>query len=401
MRKPTIVIISIALIIGAVGINRVLVMTAPKASKNKPPRMATLVETRALKNSNETVVLELTGTVVPAEAVILSARVGGEIVSMSADFIDGGLLEKGAAILKIDPVDYRLARAETKSKLETARSAYKMELGRQDVAQREWELLKTNDATEQEKELALRIPQLGASKAALEAAEATFKKANLNLSRTQVSAPFNAIVLSRDVNIGSQATASSGRLASLAGTDAYWIKVSIAVDRLSWLDIPGSEVKVLSSSGAVREGRVIKLLGNLEEKGRMARLLVEVKDPLCLLPENSDKKPLLIGEFIRAKVSGRVLENVYSIPRNALHDDRFIWIAQNDKLDIREIEVLWRDAQQVLVRDGLADGDQLIVSDMTTPIQGVDINTGKKDRKPRNTPNTRKPEIKPTPPEQD
>jgi hypothetical protein len=118
---------------------------------------------------------------------------------------------------------------------------------------------------------------------------------------------------------------------------------------------------------------------------------VEVKDPLCLQPENSDKKPLLIGEFIRAEIQGHELEGVYSIPRKALHENDFVWIAQNEQLEIRKVEVLWRDADRILIREGLVDGEQLIVSDMTTPIQGVDINTGeKKGNKPQNTQSTQK-----------
>ena len=37
MRKLTIAIISIALVLGAVGIARLLILTAPKAEKKKPP----------------------------------------------------------------------------------------------------------------------------------------------------------------------------------------------------------------------------------------------------------------------------------------------------------------------------------------------------------------------------
>ena len=120
------------------------------------------------------------------------------------------------------------------------------------------------------------------------------------------------------------------------------------------------------------------MLGDLEEKGRMARLLVEIKDPLCLLPENAELKPLLIGEYVQANISGSELKNIYSIPRGALHDDHLVWVAQDDKLDVREVKVLWRDANQVLIRDGLAEGEALITSDLTAPLQGMDINTGNK-----------------------
>jgi len=321
----------------------------------------------------------------------LRARVSGEVIAIDPGFIDGGLIAQDAGILKIDPIDYELALAQSQSALEKARFDYKIELGRQDVAKREWELLKPEgEVSELEMELALRTPHLKASKAALQAAEANLKKAELNLERTEVSSPFNAVVLSRGANLGSQASLQDV-LAQLAGTDAYWITVSIPVDRLDWVTIPGSKVKVVSTSGAVHDGRVIKLLGDLEERGRMARILVEVKDPLCILPENQGRKPLLLGEYVRAEVDGRQLNGVYSIPRNALRENNSIWIASAEAtLDIREVDVLWRDARHVLIRDRIGDGELLIVSDMTTPIQGMDVNSGKDrpkaptDKKPTN-----------------
>lgn len=377
MRKTMVAFISLGLLAFAIVGAIIFVKTAPKAEKKMPPKMAALVDTLPLAATDETVVVELTGTVVPDEEVILRTRVGGEIVATAPEFLEGGLFEKGENILMIDPVDYELAMAAARSALETARFNYKLELGRQDVAKREWELLKSDDASTMEKELALRIPHLAASKAALEAAEATLKKAELDLDRTKIVAPFNAIVLSADVNEGSQ-TSPQQALARMAGTDTYWIIASIPVDRLGWISIPGSAARIVSASGAERKGRVIKLLGDLEEKGRMARLLLEVEDPLCRQPANAGRKPLLLGEYVRAEIQGSELRNVYSIPRRALHENKNIWIANDGKLDIRGVEVLWRDAQQAFVRDGLGDGELLIVSGLTTPMQGMDVNIGSK-----------------------
>ena len=90
--------------------------------------------------------------------------------------------------------------------------------------------------------------------------------------------------------MGSQAMPQSD-LGTLVGTDAYWVKVSIPVDRLQWVSVPGSPATIISNGGTARKGRVIKLLGDLEEKGRMARLLVEVRDPLALRPGNEGTKP--------------------------------------------------------------------------------------------------------------
>jgi RND family efflux transporter MFP subunit len=385
MRKLIITLACISLIAVAVIGAVLFIKTAPKAERKRPPKIAPLVETQHLKASNQTVVLKLTGTVVPAEDIVLRARVGGEIVAIAPDFIDGGRLDEGTQAVRIDPVDYKLALADAESRLEKARFDYKLELGRQDVAKREWELLKSDDASEMEKELALRIPHLAASKAALEAAESSLEKARLNLERTRVHVPFDAIVLERRVNIGSQASPQDA-LARLAGTESYWVQVSIPVDRLGWVNIPGSTARVISNSGAVREGTVIMLLGDLEEKGRMARLLVEVGDPLCRLPENAGKKPLLIGEYVRVEISGRRLEQVYTIPRYALRENSSLWLTKDEKLDIRKVDILWRDADQVIVRDGLADGERLIISDLTTPVQGMDVSIRKGKAEPQNTP---------------
>lgn len=376
-------IICILLIAGGLLIAKFLISSAPKAEKKMPPKMAQLVETKPLAAADVVIRLQLTGTVAPAEMIKLQSRVSGEIIAMSPDFIDGGKIKKGEQILTIDPVDYELALVDAESKLETARFSYTLELGRQEVAKHEWELLKSEDASDLEIELALRKPQLAADQAALKAAEAALRRAEVNLSRTKLSAPFNAVVLNRNVHIGSQASLQA-ELAELAGTDAYWVKVSIPVDRLSWVTIPGSAVRIVSTSGTVRNGRVIRLLGDLEEQGRMARLLVEVQDPLCIHPENADKKPLLLGEFVKVGIDGTELKKVFAIPRNSLREGSVVWIVTPDnKLDIRNVEVLWRDAKQVIIRDGLSNGEQLITSDINIPMMGMDVNTGRQSEAPQ------------------
>ncbi len=383
VNKPTAAVVSFGLIAGAIVVAILLVSTKPKAEKIPPSKRAELVTVQPLKRTDETIVLRLTGTVTPAKQVMLRSRVSGEVVGMAPGFIDGGLLDEGEAMLTIDPIDYELAQAHSEAALEKARFDYKIELGRQDVAKREWELLKPEgEVSELEKELALRSPHLTASKAALQAAEANLSKARLDLERTRIKAPFNAVVLSRNTNLGSQA-APQDILAELAGIDAYWVTASVPVDRIRWITIPGSTARIYAGDHRVREGTVIRLLGDLEEQGRMARVLIEVKDPLALTPENSGKKPLLLGEYVRADIAGSVLQQVFSIPRSALRENSLVWlVTSTNTLAVRPVEVLWRDADRVLVADSLSAGEDLIVSDITVPIPGMDISTGEDEAPP-------------------
>ena len=114
----------------------------------------------------------------------------------------------------------------------------------------------------------------------------------------------------------------------------------------------------------------------------MAKILVEVRDPLHLRGDQNNRLPLLIGEYVRLEIEGRTLENVFKIPRTALRDNDTLWLATSDMtsgmtsgmtLDIRKVTPIWKDSMTVVLQDGLNSGDQLIVSDLPAPVAGMKI----------------------------
>ena len=327
------------------------------------------------------VIVSAMGTVIPAREIVLESQVSGEIVFIHPEFTEGGFLEKGAEILRIDPQDYSLALTLAQAMVKEAESKLKQLEAEAESARVEWRDL-YKDSREGDSEpppLLVKEPQLSAARAMLTAEKADVQKARLNLARTKIRSPFNAIVRAKNVDIGSQVSGQE-KLAELVGTDEYWIQASIPVDRLSWIKIPrkpaesGSKVGIFYRNADQRAGRVIKLLGALEAEGRMARILVEVQDPLGLKTAGNNQVPLLIGEYVRLEIEGRQLQNVYRIPRATLRDDAHLWIFSHDgKLDIRQVEIIWRDTQTVLLREGLEPGDRLIVSDLASPIPGMPL----------------------------
>ncbi len=354
--------------------------TGPKSKRQLPVKLAPLVRVKSLFPANHIVVLKAMGTVVPAREVELKPQVTGEVIDINPEFIEGGLLKAGSFVLQIDTEDYKLALTQKEKALADASYSMKLELGRQEVAKREWELLKGDkDAEEREVELALRKPHLEKAKAELNAAKAELKKAYLDLSRTQIKTPFNAIVRSRLVNLGSQVTPQE-RLAELVGSDSYWIQASVPVDRLRWIQIPRSHGDPATKAGIIYAnnykltGTVIRLMGDLSPEGRMARVLIEVEDPLGLKNLKNDRPPLLIDDYVRVEIEGKKLENVYKIPRTAFRDNAFIWIAdENSTLKIKEVHPVWRDAGVVLIDNDIKPGDRLIISDLPAPIDGMPI----------------------------
>ena len=394
----------------------------PTAQRRPRRPEAMLVEVSRVTPATEQVTVRALGTVVPARLVDLSARVSGEIVGISPQFLPGGQLSAGKEVVRIDPEDYALAVQQQQAELDRltavldqqrsnvarqvsevarAESELKVERGQQSVAQREYELLGTV-VEEEDLELILRRPQLrtaqanyGAAKAAKLAAEAgtraagasrdaaavALRKAELNVTRTTIRTPFNATVHDKFVDLGSQVSPGT-KLAELAGTDDYWVEVALPLDQLQWIDIPevnsseGATVRVYHESawgpGAFRVGTVRRLMTELEPQGRMAQLLVSVKDPLALQAPAAERRPLILGAYVRVEIQGRALPDVVRVPRTAFHDGDRVWVMQPDgTLDIREVRPVWSGAEHVCVSQELSDGDLLVTSNLSAPVQGM------------------------------
>lgn len=353
-----------------------MMASGTEAQRKKPERTARLVETVTLTPSDYRVRIEAWGTVQAARRVVLQPQVSGQIKSIGDGFEPGAQVKAGELLVRIDPADYQLAVSQRRADLVRAKAELAQEQGRRAVAEEEFKLVGVEVTTAQ-KRLMLREPQLESARGSVASAEAALDTAKLNLSRTEVRAPFNALVIERNVNVGTR-VANGTDLAVLAGTDAYWVELAVPAASLRWIDIPGASVRLYQEQvwgkDAFREGRVIRLLGDLDSAGRMARLLVEVADPLAM--ESPDRPALLLGAFLRAQIEGRRIDGGFAIDRSWLHDGDTLWVMTADnRLDIRPVEVLYRGATQVYLRDGLKAGDRLVTSDLAVPARGMPLRT--------------------------
>ena len=356
--------------------------TKPKAERKIPPHQAKIVDVEEVLFAPHRIVVEAMGTVRPARSVDLRPRVSGEVVAMSDEFFPGGRFREGDALLRIDPSDYELAVAQRENDVARAEANITIEEGRQAIAKREFELL-GEGVSERDRDLVLRKPQLRTVEAALGTARAALARAKLDLERTRIAVPFNCLVRTRDVNLGAQVSVT-GRLATLVGTDDWWIETTVPVDRLRWiripktLDEPGAAVTIEHESawgaGVTRAGAVLRLAGDIEERGRMAKLLISVRDPLALGAESEGLPSFLIGEYVEVRIEGTVIENAAVVNRERVRDGDRVWVMNaEDRLEIRRIGIVWAGREIVLVREGLAPGDRIVVTDLAAPVEGMPL----------------------------
>ncbi len=380
------IIIALIIIGVSVSLSAYWLMNQPRAPRISVPTAIPQVTTIPVKIIDHAMTIYAMGNVIPSQSVNLTSRISGMVTELGENFIEGGLLKKGEKIVQLDPTDFRLIIDQKKSDLAQAEFNLKLEQGQQAIARREFELLGSN-LSEQEMELVLRKPHLKAAASKVGAAKASLRQAELDLKRTLTVAPFDAIILQRNANIGSWiSTFSTGTpLAKLAGTQSFWVDASVPMDKLKWISIPGisvdaaSEVKISYESAwgksIFRKGRVKRLKAEVEPSGRMAKLIIEVPDPLSQLAENKKAPPLVLGTFVRAAITGNTLRDVIALPESTLHDGRYLWLVDDRNiLIIKDIKPVWAEQGMIyLPKDQLPEKVQVITSDLSTPVSGMKI----------------------------
>lgn len=374
-----------------------VIESKPRPKRAKPPRRASLVEVTTVTAGRHQVTLQASGEVAPSRQVDVLPEVGGRVLERNPALEIGSLVAEGDPIAVIDDADYQVALRRARAELVQAQADLKLERGSQKLAKREYELLGSDP--EANAELVLRAPQLAAAKARAAAASASVAKAKLDLERTKVSAPFDAVVRSRGVEVGSQVGPSTP-LVRLVGTDLWWVEVQLPTDELRWLQVGdvrgrgGSLARIYDPIAwgpeAFRVAHVASVAPDLDEGGRMARVLLAVEDPLA---RKSAAPTLKIGQYVRVELAGSELDDVVELPRELLRDGRFVWVmSAEDTLAIREVEIAFAGREVVLVSAGLAGGDKVVTTPLPAPVEGMGLRVAKPPSAGRTSEKARAPE---------
>lgn len=362
------------------GLLALIFSTEPEAERGgATKRTAMLVEVTTAEKGTFRPRITATGTVVPEREIHLSPLVGGEVIEVAEGFEPGGRVEAGDVLMQINPVDYRIALQERQSALQQAKADLDIERGRQEVAEQDYALLEDSLGPENRR-LVLRQPQLATAEARVEAARAQVRQAQLDLDRTTIRAPFDALILSREVNLGSLVSPGEP-LARLVGLDSYWVETTVPVSRLGWIRFPtddandGSMVSIRNRGawpeGVSREGRLARLVGELDSNTRMARVLVRVHDPLVRETDRRGDPPLILGSFVEVVMEGEPIESVVRLGRDLVRQNDTVWVKTDGTLDIREVDIVFRDQQYAYIRQGLEPGEEVVVTNLATVLQGA------------------------------
>ena len=225
----------------------------------------------------------------------------------------------------------------------------------------------------------MRKPQVAKEQANVKAAEAKLERAKRNLARTRIRAPYNGIVVERNIDLG-QFVTSGTPIGTVYSTDTAEVRLPITDSDLMFIDIAGQSsegapVSLRATVGGMTrtwEGKLVRSEGVLDTGSRVVYAIVEVSDPYNLAATHA--APLRFGQFVEAHVTSRQQENLMVLPRSLLRLDNTVLIVNdNREIEIKPVEVARTTASHVYLAGGIDEGSLVVTSAVPNPYNGMKV----------------------------
>jgi len=357
------------------------IIAAVMISSRKPPEQmpvetkALLVDAKSVSPEPVNFVVRSQGNVVPKHETALSAQVSGRVVSVSDKFIVGGFFKKGDVLVTLEQDDYITELNLAQAELAQAQAALEEEIARGKVAAEDWRTVKNIPPPE----LGLRKPQLAKEQANVKAAKAKLERAKRNLDRTQIRAPYNGIVVERNIDLG-QFVSAGTTVSTVYSTDTAEVRLPITDRDLMFVDIENqsaqtSEVILQATVGGQMRtwrGRLVRSEGVLDSISRVIYAVVEVIDPYQF--NGNGAVPLRFGQFVEAQIMSHQSKELTVLPRSLLRLDNTVLTVNDEReLEITPVSIARTTSTQAYISDGLDSGTMVVTSAVPNPYNGMKV----------------------------
>ncbi|KCZ45258.1 MULTISPECIES: efflux RND transporter periplasmic adaptor subunit [unclassified Hyphomonas] len=370
-------------IIAVLGVGGTVVLQnlKPEPEKAEEARIGLNVFAEKVRRGDLEITVEAQGEVRPRREIVVAPQISGRIAYVSPDFIDGGFIKQGQLLVRVEAADYELAVVRARSGVASAEQGLTREIAEAELAQQDIEDLGISDVSP----LARREPQLAQARAALDAAKAQLKDAELALERTAVYAPFAGRVWERDVDIG-QVVATGQSLGRIFANDVVEVSLPLDDEEMGRLGLPlafaasdqqpGPKVDFSATVGGVERhwtGEVVRTAAAVNSQTRQINVIAELKDPYGKGADGG--APMAPGLFVNAVIHGDTIPDVLIAPRASLRGGDRIFIGDTKKgtLSIRTVDLIYSDPHGAYVRTGIDAGEFAITSPIQAAFDGMNI----------------------------
>ncbi len=374
-------ILPVAVLGGGLALTLLLLATPPEVERRPAEARVPLVRVVTVETGRVPLHVTTHGTVTPRTESELVPEISGPVTWVSPALVPGGFFEQGEPLLRIDPIDFELAREQARADL--ARATSEAERARKELG-RQRTLAERNVASAARLDDAENAGRI--AEAAVRQARASLAVAERNLERSEIHAPYDGRVREEHVDVG-QFVSRGAPIATLYAVDYAEVRLPVADEELAYVDLPlsfrdrvpdgqsGARVRLRAAFAGrdhVWEGRVVRTEGEIDPRSRMVHVVARVEDPYGISVEG--RPPLKVGLFVEAEIEGRVLENAAVLPREALREgNRVLVVDDEGRLHFRPVEVARVSRDRFVVSGGLADGERVCISQLPAVVEGMQV----------------------------
>lgn len=354
--KKLLIKLALPLVVVAISILIALAMINSRADlpRRESAAKVPVVDVMTIEPADITVSIRSQGTVKARQEINLVSEVSGRVISVAAEFVAGGQVAAGTVLLQIDPIDYEVAITEAQASLAAAQ-------------------LRLSEV-----KVVLMRAAIDEAEAAVKAAEARLRRAQADLDNTTITAPFDAIIDSKSVDLGQFVTTGLSMM-RLLSTDIAEVRLPILASDIPFIRSAQSpdgrrpEVLFTALRGNTQlqwQGHITRLEQRVDKQTRVFHLVAEVREPYN---NDAHEQAFSVGMFVDATIEGIDIANAIRIPRSALHSGNVVYLLEDGLLAKRKVEVLRQEQDSIIIQTGLERGDVLILSRLNLMVEGTAV----------------------------
>lgn len=380
------VILPIGILVVCILIAGILIRTPTTVLETAPEIIPVSVRVAKVELESVQLVVESQGKVQAAQIANLSAAVAGPVEWISPSMQAGAYVLEGELLLRLDASDYETARARSRASLQQAEAEASH-------AENEFErlagLAEQRLASDSQLQDAKRTAAVNSAR--LLDAQASYRQAELDLERTEIRAPFDAIIETREVELG-QYISRAQSVAVIYGADEVEVRVPLAIRQLGFLDIPLGSRGEFSQSEApdvtltgmyggqeyTWKGTLVRTEATIDANSNTVQTIVRVQQPVATAHKpgvrNAEAIPLPIGLFVRAEIVGKRVDDIIALPRSVVRNNNQVLVVDaENKMYFREIDIFRLEENRVLIRGGLLPGEFICTSPIQAVVNGMSV----------------------------
>ena len=349
-----------------------MMLNKPSAIADKKKINVPYVKTMLLYPQTVSAQISSQGFVKPKSELNVLSQLNTRVEWVSEKMQEGSSFNLGDTLIRLDRRDYELALITAEANVLNAEVNLEREKAESDLASKEWNRVGGGTGSA----LALRKPQLAQAKATLEAARANLERARRDLDRAIFTAPFNGRVRSKNTDIGSTVFPGT-MLGNIYSTEYFEIQLPIADQDVNFtgLNFNGLQIPVekqlevsINLNGEVVTGKVIRAEAEVDPKTRMLSVVASLG-----MNQDAAENLVHVGQYAQATILGTEINEVYVIPRNNIRNQSLWVVDSNLELKNRPVNVLRYENEHALVTEGIENGDRLLVSRLSSLINGQKV----------------------------